>query len=104
MNTDHNPSETSSRACPGCPIEDCRLGDGSDASLPSGWRLVLAATGLFLGPGVLAILGAACFPESQAAQFAGAMAGLGAGMAASVAIAKRFHRHCRTESTTARNV
>jgi hypothetical protein len=103
MNTDRNPSETRSPGCSGCPIEDCRAADGPDASLPSGWRLVLAAMALFLGPGVLAILGAACFPESRVAQFAGAIVGLGAGMAASVAALKRFHRAGPTESKAARS-
>jgi len=104
MNIHLNPTETSSPGCSGCPIEDCRAADRPDASLPSGWRLVLAATGLFLGPGVLAILGAACFPESQVAQFAGATAGLGTGMAASVAVAKRFGRRRQPESKAAESV
>ena len=54
--------------------------------------------------GVLAILGAACFPESQGAQFAGATAGLGTGMAASVAVAKRFGRRRQPESKAAEGI
>jgi len=103
MNTEHNASQTISPGCSGCPVDDCRAADGPNASLPSGWRLVLAATALFLGPGVLAILGAACFPESQGGQFLGAMVGLVVGMAASVAVVRRFHRPRQTESQATRS-
>ncbi len=103
MNTDLNPSQITSPGCSACPIDDCPSADALGASLPSGRRLVLAVAALFLGPGVLAILGASCFPESQGAQFLAAIAGLAVGMAASVAALKRFHRTARTESTTSPN-
>lgn len=47
---------------------------------------------LFLGPGVLAIVGAACCGESRGAQFLGATAGLILGMTGSVVFAKLWGR------------
>lgn len=55
--------------------------------------------GMFLGPCILAIAGAACFGESHAAQLSGAVAGLVAGMIGSVAVAKLLDRGGKAEAT-----
>jgi hypothetical protein len=72
-------------ACCGCPGKDCRPQDPPAHSLPSGWRLALVSTGLFLCPVVMAIA-AASLARRPAMQFAGAIAGLGLGIAGSVAV------------------
>ena len=89
---DHEPGEADYSGCRGCPIEDCPAGDWEDDSALSGWGLGLSSMGLFLGPGVLAIVGAICCGESRGAQFLGATAGLVIGMTGSVVLAKLLRR------------
>jgi hypothetical protein len=48
--------------------------------------------GLFLGPVVLAIVGATSFGDGPGTQLAGAIAGLGLGSAASVGIVRILYR------------
>ena len=55
--------------------------------------------GLFLVPGVLAILGATCFAESRGGQLFGAVAGLGLGMTGSVIVARLLRGANKTEAT-----
>jgi hypothetical protein len=86
-------------ACSDCPISDCPTGQGQDNLPLSGRRLVLASTGLFLSPCVLAIAGAAWFCGNEGAQFCGALAGLGVGMAAAAFAARRLGRAETAEST-----
>lgn len=81
---------TDGLACSGCPLGDCPA--SQDESPLSGWRLVLASMGPFLGPPVLAIAGAAWFGGSQGAQLLGALAGLGIGIAAAIVAARRWGR------------
>lgn len=52
----------------------------------------MCSMGLFLGPGILAIAGAACCGESRGAQFLGATTGLVLGMTGSVVVAKLLGR------------
>lgn len=68
------------------------MGGEPDGPLLVGWRLGLASMGLFLGPVVLAILGAMWSGRSHEARFLGAITGLGIGMAGSVAVAKLLRR------------
>jgi len=89
---DREPAEAQYPVCRGCPIEDCPAGDWKDDLTLSGWGLGLSSMGLFLGPGVLAIVGAVCCGESQGAQFLGATAGLVIGMTGSVVLAKLLRR------------
>jgi len=58
----------------------------------AGWRLGLASVGLFLGPVILAIAGAASFGDGPGTQFAGAIAGLGLGAACSVGTMRILYR------------
>lgn len=53
-------------------------------------RLAAVSMGLFLGPAVLALAGAFCLAPQREAQWLGAAAGLGVGMAVSVAAWKRY--------------
>ena len=99
MYTDHEPGEVKSSGCLGCPVQDCPAGDREDDLPVSGWRLGLSAMGLFLGPSVLAIVGAMCYGNSRGAQFLGAIAGLVIGMTASVVLAKLLRRADKAEST-----
>lgn len=83
--------------CSNCPVDDCSVADypaekGTEGSFLVGWRLGLVSTGLFLAPVVLAIIGAVSFGNRPGAQFAGAIAGLGLGLAGSVAIARIVRR------------
>ena len=65
-----------------------------------GWRLSLAAAGMFLGPVVLAIAGAVCMGGSHGARLLGALVGLGVGMVGSV-MAARSLRSKDTGSSSA---
>jgi len=87
MHADHQPSDPDCPGCPGCRAQDHSASEGPDKMLPSGWRLGLVSMGLFLAPCILAIVGAACFGKSHAAQLSGAVTGLLAGMIGSVAVA-----------------
>jgi len=82
----------SSPRCDGCSVPQCRVAAASDDRLPSGWRLAVTSMGLFLGPIVLALAGAACFPSKVECQLAGAMIGLAAGIGGSIAVAKLMRR------------
>ena len=92
------PSETltaggaSRPRCPGCPVEDCPVDAGAGEPLVAGWRLGLISVGLFLGPVVLAIVGAASLGESPGGQLAGAIGGLGLGLAGSVGAGRMLGR------------
>ena len=85
---DHYPTEAVCSDCPRCSGGDRPSEEESDRALLLGWRLGLSAAGLFLGPVVLAIVGALLLDDSPASQLAGATAGLGLGLAVSVAVAK----------------
>jgi hypothetical protein len=87
MPADHQPAEAICSGCPRCPSGDHPT-DEPDSPLLYGWRLGLSAIGLFLGPVVLAIVGVLLFGDSPASQLAGAMVGLGVGLAVSVGVAK----------------
>ena len=65
---------------------------GAGEPLVAGWRLGLISVGLFLGPVVLAIVGAASLGESPGGQFAGAIGGLGLGLAGSVGVGRMLGR------------
>ena len=89
----HTHHETTGTRCGGCssrPIQNCPLGGNREESLLSSWLLVVAAMGLFLEPGFLAIVGASCLGESHGARFMGAIVGLAVGMTGSVVVAKRL--------------
>ena len=59
---------------------------------PSGWRMVLASVGLFLGPIALAIVGALLAGATADARAAGALGGLVLGMAISVIVGRLIRR------------
>jgi hypothetical protein len=97
MHTSHDSMGTGSCGCSGCPIPDCPVEEGPEGSPLFGWRLGLASMGLFLGPIILAIVGAVCsgqtiLGESHEAQFLGGIAGLGLGLAGSVGTARLLRR------------
>ena len=70
----------------------CRLctvdQDGQTAYSLQGWRLVLPAAAVFLGPLLLAVLGAALAGASHSRQAIGAATGLAVGAAAAIAVSK----------------
>jgi len=88
MHANHKPRDSDCPGCRGCLVPDHSSDEGQDRALPSGWRLGIVSIGLFLGPCILAIVGAACFGKSHAAQLSGAVTGLLAGMIGSVAVAR----------------
>ena len=92
MPADHDRPNTAQPACLGCPVSDCRAEAGPDGGLLAGWRLAVVSVGLFLGPILLAIVGAACFSSGPESQLLGAMAGLVAGTGGSVAAARLIRR------------
>jgi hypothetical protein len=94
------PKETSCAGCAACRSRDCPAEGGGDGPVLEGRGLVAASTGLFLGPIVLAVVGAAWFDQSDVARLLGALAGLGVGVAASVAAAA-YLRWSRRGSTSA---
>lgn len=99
MHTNHQPRETDCPGCSSCQVPEHSAGESPDKTLPSGWRLGLVSMGLFLGPCILAIVGATSLGESHGAQLSGAVAGLVAGMTGSVAIARLLDRAGKAEST-----
>jgi len=78
--------------CDGCAVPQCRVEAASDDRLLSGWRLAVTSMGLFLGPIVLTLVGATCFPSKAECQLAGAMIGLAAGIGSSIAVVKLMRR------------
>jgi hypothetical protein len=86
------PEGISPSQCSGCPLKNCPLEDRSAGSPAAGWRLGLVSLGLFLGPVVLAIVGAVSFGGTPGTQLAGAIAGLGLGLAGSLGMARILHR------------
>lgn len=75
--------EAQCSACPECPAESClniRMGE-SDIQ---GWRMCLAATGLFIAPIAVAIAGAWVLGPGHLGQFIGGVVGLAAGMTGAV--------------------
>ena len=84
--------KTTRSGCSGCPAPDCPVEDGTEGSPLTGWRLGLASTGLFLAPVGLAIVGALSLGNSPGRQFAGAIAGLGLGLAGSVGVGGLLRR------------
>ena len=84
-------TERGCSACPGCPTNDL-TGDGQRKPSLAGWRLVGVSVGLFLGPLVLAIVGAALSGPGGGWQLFGALVGLAAGMAVSVVAARLLMR------------
>ena len=89
---------TNDVGCSGCPGGPCPGEPGRHDVPLGGWRLVLASMGLFVGPCVLAIAGAAWCRGSGAAQLGGALGGLFVGMAVAVVGARRWCRMDTTES------
>jgi len=88
-------TETRNQALSSCDGE-CRVcppaGQGVDPAAPSGWRLTVPAAGLFLGPLVLGVAGAALAGPSQVGQFLGAVGGLIVGAGAAVIVARLIVR------------
>ena len=92
MTETNNCAATSRPDCVGCSVADCRGQSEPEAGQLTGWRLATASIGLFLGPILLALTGAACFPSRPESQLLGAMVGLLLGIGGSVAVAKLIHR------------
>lgn len=97
MFTNREPTKTTCARCSGCPIEVCPVETGQSGRTLDGWRLALCSMGMFLGPVVLAIAGAAAFGESAAARFAGAVVGLCTGLIASALVGRLVSRSQREE-------
>ena len=88
MTETHDHHRTTRPDCAGCLVADCRSESKADVGTLSGWRLVVVSMGLFLGPILLALTGAACLASRPESQLLGAMAGLLLGIGGSVAVAK----------------
>jgi len=73
--------------CAGCSCCSAEAPGPTEGTI-RGPRLVLVSMGLFLGPIVLAIAGAALSPAGESAQLLGALGGLAVGMVASIAIGR----------------
>ncbi len=89
----HTHHETTVRRCGGCSsgsIGNCPLQGNREESLLSGWLFAVAAMGLFLEPGLLAIVGASCLGEGYGVRFIGAILGLLVGLTGSAVAAKRL--------------
>ena len=87
----HAECEATRQDCPGCHggiPEDCSAHDAEGRPPLSGWRLALISLGMFLGPAVLAVLGAACGGGSGMRQFLGGTAGLGLGMGVTLCVSR----------------
>ena len=92
MTENHNHHRTSQPQCAGCSVTDCRGESEAYSGTLSGWRLAVASMGLFLGPILAALTGAACFASRPESQLLGAIVGLLLGIGVSVAVAKLMHR------------
>lgn len=77
--------------CSRCRIGRCPLAPCPSDPVLAGWRLTLASLWLFLGPVVLAIVGAMMVGEDRGAQLLGAMIGMSMGMLGSI-FARRLLR------------
>ena len=78
--------------CSGCSVA-ARRGEAGPDDWPFQRRpLALASIGLFLGPSILALVGAACFSSSPESQLLGATTGLVVGTGGSVGVAKLIRR------------
>lgn len=78
MASERPTTETCPAECPGCPDPPP---DGSSTETPfEGWALAMVAASVFLGPLVMALLGALVAAETPGLQFSGATAGLLLGM------------------------
>jgi len=78
--------------CFGCPVSDCRAETGAGGGGLAGWRLAVVSVGLFLGPIVLALVGAVCFWPGPEGQLLGAVGGLVVGVGVSIAVARLTRR------------
>ena len=92
MTENHDHHRTTRPDCAGCSVADCRSESEPDVGTLSGWRLAAMSMGLFLGPILLALIGAACLASRPESQLLGAMAGLLLGIGGSVTVAKLMHR------------
>ncbi|UCH36273.1 MAG: hypothetical protein JSV65_07940 [Armatimonadota bacterium] len=97
MPANDEPTEANRASCSGCPIRDCPAQSDEDGTLLSGRRLGLAASGLFLAPIVLALVGAACFAAGSVGQLLGAAVGFGAGVTCAVIATKLLLRKPRDD-------
>ncbi len=79
--------------CPQCP--EAGQGEGDGAGVLIGWRLTLAAGGVFLMPLILAIVGASVAGTGQVAKFLGAGAGFGVGVVAAIITGRVVRRSGR---------
>ena len=80
---------------PGCggDCSHCSIGDHTPVEGElTGWRLGLAACGMFLGPLVLAIVGALLAGPTDTGQFLGGVTGLAVGAVAAVWTGRRLRR------------
>lgn len=66
--------------CCGCTDKTCPVSGLAPNPPLSGWRMAAAATGVFLVPLALALIGAGCGGKSATGQLLGALTGLAAGM------------------------
>jgi hypothetical protein len=90
MALNRGPMRSNRPGCYRCRVEHCPSGDCSASPVLVGWRLGLACLGLFLGPVLLAILGAALIGEDCGAQLPVAISGLGLGMLGSILAARQL--------------
>ena len=92
MTKTHDCTATDRPECAGCSVADCRGQAELEAGHLTGWRLVAASMGLFIGPILLALTGAACLASRPGSQLLGAMTGLLLGIGGSVTVARLIHR------------
>ena len=83
---------TSRQDCSGCSVAASRSGAGPEGRPFEQRPLALASIGLFLGPSILALVGALCLSGSPESQLLGATAGLAVGTGGSVAVAGLIRR------------
>ncbi len=88
-------SDKRSSACGGgcsrCSTGSQRPGPGE----LSGWRMSLAAGGMFLGPLLLAMTGVVLFDDSPATEFVGGAGGLIVGIILAATVARFLRRPCK---------
>ncbi|NQU20225.1 MAG: hypothetical protein HQ567_03010 [Candidatus Nealsonbacteria bacterium] len=88
MTENRHHCKTTRPDCTGCPGAGGGNETGPDVGTLAGWRLAAVSIGLFLGPILLALIGAACFSARAESQLLGAIAGLLIGIGGSVAVAR----------------